>query len=268
MPVSGGSINQAFQLTNADGRHFFCKQNSATLFPQLFRTEAQSLQFLSDQKIIRVPNVEQVFEEDGQQFLLLEWIDSGTRTKAFWKSFGAALAQLHQVRHSSSGFDYDNYMGSVPQRNTKENSWIQFFVHHRLQPMITRCTERQLLTTEVQNNFEKIIAKLPQIFDEKEPSSLIHGDLWSGNFMCDDQSMPVLIDPAIYFGHRSMDIGMTHLFGGFDTGFYEAYHFHFPMPKNGEEQYKTSNLYPLLIHLFLFGKSYLSSIQNTLRAFV
>jgi protein-ribulosamine 3-kinase len=108
--------------------------------------------------------------------------------------------------------------------------------------------------------------KLPEIFPP-EPSSLLHGDLWSGNFLCNEQSEPVLIDPAVYFGHRSVDLGMTTLFGGFDKSFYDAYAYWGTLPENYHEQWEVCNLYPLLIHLNLFGTGYLSSIAATLRRF-
>jgi fructosamine-3-kinase len=106
--------------------------------------------------------------------------------------------------------------------------------------------------------------KLPQFFDDGEKPALLHGDLWSGNYMCSCTGTPLLIDPAVYYGHRCMDLAMTTLFGGFDAAFYEAYQHYFPLPKNYAVQREICNLYPLLIHLLLFGRSYLTSIQQTL----
>jgi fructosamine-3-kinase len=113
---------------------------------------------------------------------------------------------------------------------------------------------------------EKLYTRLSSIFNE-EPPALLHGDLWSGNFLCNKNSEPVVIDPAVYYGHRSTDLAMTTLFGGFHESFYEAYHFHFPLPTNYLEQWDVCNLYPLLIHLHLFGKSYLPNIENILQQF-
>ncbi|HVF97476.1 MAG TPA: fructosamine kinase family protein, partial [Flavisolibacter sp.] len=114
--------------------------------------------------------------------------------------------------------------------------------------------------------FENIDKRLEEIFEEEKPS-LLHGDLWSGNFMCNLKGEPVLFDPAVYYGHRSADLAMTTLFGGFKPSFYEAYHHHFPLPANYKEQWAACNLYPLLIHLYLFGTRYLSQIEETLRQF-
>lgn len=213
-----------------------------------------------------MPEVVDHFCSDDQQVLLLEWIPAGPRTKEFWKAFGSGLAALHQIHNEHHGLDHDNYMGSVEQANDREADWCRFFMHRRLQPLVQQCTHQNLLNPKHLQLFEKLYKRLPGLF-EAEPPSLLHGDLWSGNFMCDDASRPVLIDPAVYYGHRSMDLGMTTLFGGFDAQFYQSYHYHYPLPSNYAEQWQVCNLYPLLIHLRLFGSSYRSQIESTLQAF-
>ena len=156
-------------------------------------------------------------------------------------------------------------MGSVAQLNSEQINWTEFFITQRLQPLIKLC--QHYLTLKHFHHFEVLYKRLPEIFNEEKPS-LLHGDLWSGNFMCDENESPVLIDPAVYFGHRSVDLAMTTLFGGFHSLFYESYHYYFPLPDNYKEQWKSCNLYPLLIHLFLFGRNYLSQIEQTLEEFV
>jgi protein-ribulosamine 3-kinase len=225
------------------------------------------LQLIGAQSAIRVPKVLKIEEVGDQQFLLLEWIESGERTPLFWERFGESLAHLHRVTNPSFGLDHANFMGSVPQQNRWSPQWVSFFLNYRLQPLILQCRQQNLLSNKHEKDFEKLALLLPQIFNDDERPSLLHGDLWSGNFMCDQFSQPFLIDPAIYFGHRSVDLAMTTLFGGFAKEFYEAYHFHYPFPHNYKEQWPVCNLYPLLIHLLLFGKSYLPQIENTLAAF-
>ncbi|HET6995923.1 MAG TPA: fructosamine kinase family protein, partial [Chitinophagaceae bacterium] len=144
--------------------------------------------------------------------------------------------------------------------------WPSFFVRHRLQPQIDMAISRQLLQKSHSVAFDSLFLKISSVFEAGKPS-LLHGDLWGGNFMCDQRSLPVLIDPAVYFGHRSMDLAMTTLFGGFDRSFYESYNYHFPLPSNYDEQWEICNLYPLLIHLNLFGSSYLPQITTTLNKF-
>ena len=263
--IGGGSINETYKIIIPQ-QTFFCKINSATKFPHLFQKEANGLNNIKAQKIIRVPEVVDCFEDEENQLLILEWIQPGERTELFWKTFGESLAALHHVSDKYFGLAEDNYMGSVPQQNLQRKDWVGFFANHRLQPLIEQCREKKLLSSNHVQQFESIINKLPGIFNQESPC-LLHGDLWSGNFMCDEVSNPVLIDPAVYFGHRSVDLAMTTLFGGFRQPFYEAYHYHFPLPDNYQEQWKACNLYPLLIHLLLFGKSYLSQIESTLNDF-
>lgn len=264
-PVGGGSINETFKVLTPE-QSFFCKVNSATKFPHLFKQEKQGLEIIRKQNIIQTPEVIDCFEEEDRQFLILNWIESGERTERFWKTFGEQLAALHKISNDGFGLSEDNYMGSIPQLNTSHADWIYFFQTYRLHPLIKQCRDRELLSPHHIKQFENVMDRFQDIFNLELPS-LLHGDLWSGNFMCNTASRPVLIDPAVYFGHRSMDLAMTTLFGGFRQPFYEAYHYHFPLPANYQVQWKVCNLYPLLIHLLLFGKSYLHQIESTLLDF-
>jgi fructosamine-3-kinase len=265
-PVGGGSINQTFKLTT-HSTSYFCKVNSATKFPHLFETEVKGLQLLGATGHLKTPAVHSCFIEYGQQILVLEWMEEGQRTDAFWKQFGAGLAALHHTKGAQFGLDHDNYMGSVAQSNARSGNWVEFFTGQRLIPMVKQCADQKLLDSSTQAQFELLYTRLFKLFED-EPPSLLHGDLWSGNFMCTTGGEPVLIDPAVYYGHRSMDLGMTTLFGGFHSLFYESYHYHYPLPTNYADQWKVCNLYPLLIHLLLFGRSYLPQIQSTLRQLV
>ena len=265
-PVGGGSINETCAIKFGK-QQLFCKINSATKFPQLFEKERKGLEWLGRQNIIRVPQVIDCFETGKQQVLLLEWITEGERTESFWKNFGKQLAALHQVSNNYFGLDEDNYMGSVHQSNVPKDNWIDFFIHQRLQPLIQQCLSQKLLTSAHAAQFDNLYKQLPSVFEKGSKPSLLHGDLWSGNFMCDQNSQPVLIDPAVYFGHASIDLGMTTLFGGFRSGFYDAYNYHSPFPSNYTQQWEVCNLYPLLIHLLLFRRSYLSPIERTLNSY-
>lgn len=264
--VGGGCINECYRIQF--GNHqFFCKTNSAVKFPHLLEKEKLGLELIAKQSIIKTPKVIDSFEANQQQILLLEWITEGERTERFWKILGEQLAALHQVSNHFFGCSEDNYMGSVPQLNQPSNNWIDFFINQRLQPLIDKCLSQKLLASKHQTSFENLYKQLPSVFNQQQKPSLLHGDLWSGNFMCNQSAQPVLIDTAVYFGHPSIDLGMTTLFGGFRSEFYEAYHYHFPFPSNYKEQWKVCNLYPLLIHLYLFGRSYLSPIENILSRF-
>jgi fructosamine-3-kinase len=264
--VGGGSINGTYQVTINHNTNFFLKINSAKKYPALFEKEKNGIEFLGKEKAIHVPAVIACGEIDNYQILLLEWIVPGIRTEQFWKSFGKQLAELHYVSNPQFGFTEANYMGALPQANDPKDNWIDFFIELRLKPQLKIAEEKRLLQTKHVTAFENLYPKLIGIFNQENPS-LLHGDLWSGNYMCNQNSEPVLIDPAVYFGHRNMDIAMTTLFGGFDKQFYESYNYHFPFPNNYYEQWEICNLYPLLIHLNLFGLGYLGQIERVLKKF-
>jgi fructosamine-3-kinase len=264
--ITGGCINQAFRLTLKDKRNYFGKINSSTAFPDLFVKEKNGLELLNKHQVIRTPAIIDVSVVEADQIIILEWIPTGTPTKDFWKVFGERLANLHQISADDFGLNEDNYMGSVPQSNSFKKTWPDFFMYNRLQPLVKQCCEKNLLPVNDAQRFERLYPHLNSIFSDNRPA-LVHGDLWSGNFMCDENSLPVLIDPAAYYGHTSVDLGMTTLFGKFNAEFYTAYNYELPFPPNYKEQWQISNLYPLLIHLLLFGRSYLSQIQQTLKQF-
>ena len=266
--VGGGSINDTYRI-ECHQFNFFCKFNSAKKFPGLFEKEKNGLEFLRMTHTVRVPEIVWCGTSEDKQILILEWIDQGSRTEAFWKKFGEGLAALHSSDRPGPtmyGFPENNYMGALPQDNTPSNDWVEFFINRRLKPQIALGCNNRLLTQKNVDLFEQLYEKLDYIFPPEKPAAL-HGDLWSGNYLCANNSEPVLIDPAVYYGHRSIDLGMTKLFGGFDEIFYEAYDYHFPLPNNADEQADICNLYPLLIHLNLFGSGYLNSIVSILKRY-
>jgi fructosamine-3-kinase len=265
-PVGGGSINDTYEVQTNAAKKFFCKVNSHSKFPGLFEAERQGLELLQAQRVIRIPRVYGSFVMDDSQVLVMEWIGQGKRTAGFWQLFGQQLAALHFVEDRLFGLGADNYMGSLPQKNQQSDKWKKFFISQRLEPQIILAVENGLLSAKEAAQFEKVYVKLKDIFPFSVPR-LLHGDLWSGNFVCDEQNRPVLIDPAVYYGHPAIDLGMTTLFGGFDTAFYDSYRHYLPFPPNYHEQWEVCNLYPLLIHLNLFGESYKSAIINTIRRY-
>ena len=266
---------------------WFAKFNITAGFPDLFLSEAKGLTVLRRQGVIRVPETLAHIEADGHQLLILEWIDEGHRTRGFWGLFGEQLAALHRqtapgfglaastaglavsttgLAASSAGLAENNYIGALPQDNTPATDWVEFFIHRRLEPQVRLAADRGLLDKVAIQRLQNLYRRLADHFPA-EPPALLHGDLWSGNFLCDSEGRPVLIDPAIYYGHRYMDLAMTTLFGGFEKPFYEAYHYHYPVPPDYHRAWDIANLYPLLIHLNLFGPSYLSQILHTIRSY-
>ena len=264
-PVGGGSINQAYQLKTNYGK-FFLKYNEPSRYPKMFQKEARGLNLLRRPGIISVPEVLLVDETKEHAFLLLEHVDSASERPDFWDGFGEKLAGLHKVKSEKFGLDHDNYMGSLHQHNNYHDDWTEFFIVERLEPQVKMAREDERIGRSDVSGFERLYKRLEEIFPPTKPS-LIHGDLWSGNFMVDDKGEACLIDPAVYFGHPEIDIAMSTLFGGFSQQFYEAYNRHNPMEKGWQNRLEIYNLYPLMVHVNLFGGGYLSSVQGVLRRF-
>ena len=192
----------------------------------------------------------------------MEFIDCKIPSDDFWISFGYKLAKMHSHSNKYFGLDHNNYIGSLKQENTLYIDGIEFFINCRLLPQI------KLLDISLGNqlfkNFDKLFSKLNEILPNEKPA-LIHGDLWNGNFLVDNFGAPVLVDPAVYYGYREIDIAMSKLFGGFSNQFYESYNEIFPLEKDWQYRVDIWNLYPLLVHANLFGESYLNQVNSTLK---
>ena len=264
--LSGGSINQVYKVITDKGNRYCCKLNLNHGYFQMFEAEKAGLDLLRQSQTIKVPEVITVFTTESHQVLVLEWIEPGTRSPRFWQRFGEQLSKLHQERGEAFGWKESNYMGALPQSNLPSSDWSQFFYAQRIHPQVQLALQKRLLTPSQSEPFERLPAILPGLFPDASPR-LVHGDLWSGNFLCTAEEQPVLIDPAAYYGHPAVDLAMTTLFGGFDKAFYESYSYYSPFSSNFREQWDCCNLYPLMIHLNLFGKSYLGDILAILRRY-
>ncbi len=265
-PMGGGCINQAYHI-ETDSESFFIKRNSASQFPKMFYKEAKGIELLRQAKVIDTPVVIGVIDYDGDSFLLLKYIDSGAKTRNFWVDFGNKLAKLHMHTNAHFGLDHHNYIGSLVQYNYQKDKWSDFFIEERLLRQIKLARDSTLIDTKTIKVFETFFKVMEDIFPS-EPPALLHGDLWNGNYMVNKQGAPVLIDPAVYYGHREMDLAMTQLFGGFNEAFYESYHQAFPLEKGWEDRWQYCNLYPLMVHLNLFGTRYLQSVKFVLSKFL
>ncbi|HHN47367.1 MAG TPA: ketosamine-3-kinase [Bacteroidales bacterium] len=257
--VSGGDINRAFRV-RTQYSSYFIKYNDANRYPGMFRAEAKGLDILGKPGLLRVPKVLGTSETGKYSWLLLEFIEQGRSGKNFWEDFGTSLAQLHRISSDDFGLDHNNYIGSLPQSNRQHKSWSGFFIEERLQRQLEIARNKGLVDKSLVRHFENLYKAVPGIFPS-EPPSLIHGDLWSGNFMCDENGRACLIDPAVYYGFREMDIAMSRLFGGFSGSFYTAYQETYPMAPGWNDRLEICNLYPLMVHLNLFGSGYLGSVK-------
>ena len=251
----GGSINNNLKLETNYG-NFFLKWNNKS--DKLFKAETKGLTILKETDIIYIPEI----INSDKDFLLLEFIEKKEKTQIFWENFGRKISELHRVSNDHFGLDHDNFIGSLDQENGKEEKWIEFFIKKRIKPQL-RINE---FPHKILNSFDKLFLKIENLFPEENPA-LLHGDLWSGNFICSNNE-PVLIDPAIYFGHREMDISMTKLFGGFNERFYESYNENYSLSEGWIEREKICNLYPLLVHANLFGGHYYKEIERSVQYFI
>lgn len=265
-PCGGGCINNGGKLVTSIGS-FFIKWNDAKRYPGMFDAEAKGLALLAESNSIRIPKVVGSAEHDSFQFIILEFIESRARSNEHWEILGRSLARLHKNSSSLFGLDHDNYIGSLPQVNHQKNSWLEFFITHRLNAQLKIGTDSGAIGISTVKKFEDLYKKLPDILTEEKPS-LLHGDLWSGNLIPDENGNPCLIDPATYYGNREVDLAMTQLFGGFSDVFYPSYQNEFPLVPGFRERFDICNLYPLLVHVNLFGEGYMAQVNSILKSYV
>lgn len=264
--VGGGSINDARRIETSEGS-YFAKINQAKDFPGMFEAESEGLLFLKEQSSFNIPEPLDTGITGETQWILMENINSTSKQKDFWETFGRRLAEMHRKEGEYFGLDYDNYLGSLTQKNDKRETWHEFFGEMRIKPQLEKAEEQGLASKEMQRLFDKFFSRIERYFPKEHPAP-IHGDLWTGNFMTDSKGEAVIFDPAVYYGHREMDLGMSKLFGGFDERFYASYYECFPLEPGWEERIHIANLYPLLAHLNLFGGSYASQVMNILRKYI
>ena len=257
--LGGGSINSVF-LCELEKYKVVVKINNSLTFPGMFEKEKNGLLKLN-QSGVRTPKV--IFEKvrDSLAFLALEYIPNGSFGN--WELFGEKLAILHSNKNEFFGLDYDNYVGSLKQINKNEDNWKDFYSNHRILHLTKSAFNRELLTKADSKKIEKLCLKLDTYIPYTEPS-LIHGDLWSGNLIFDEKGKPVFIDPAIYYGHPEMDWAMLSLFGSYPEAAMKSYRNIIPLENSYSEREKIYQLYPLLVHLVLFGRSYYRNISEIL----
>lgn len=260
--VGGGCINETVKCECTQGVFFI--KSSHHCPSDFFEKEAKGLQLLHYAQAINTPKIIQHGKIGHTYYLALEWIEKGRTTEGFWTEFGRKMAELHQVSQPEFGLDHDNYIGRLKQQNHFYDNWINFFIEQRILPQLKLAINHRKIDHSVQQSFDRLFGKLSDLMPT-EPPALLHGDLWSGNFMCNTHEQPILIDPAVYYGHREMELAFTHLFGGFDSLFYKAYQEAYPLTPGFPERIEVYNLYPLLVHVNLFGQSYLHDVMQTLR---
>jgi fructosamine-3-kinase len=262
--VFGGDINQTFHLQTNIGS-FFLKLNNGNL-KDMFEKEFDGLQLLYQTKTIKIPQPVLQGSFENHVFLVTEFAQNGNASKNFWQTFAEQLAALHKHSNEQFGLSTNNYIGSLQQQNTFCNTWSEFYGAQRILPMMQLACSQHKCTKEDMASAERLCKRFPGLFPV-EQAALLHGDLWSGNFMSDDKGRPVIFDPAVYYGNREMDIAMSLLFGGFDRRFYESYDEAYPLQTGWKERVGLCQLYPLLVHLNLFGGHYYYSVMDVIRKY-
>lgn len=267
VPVSGGCINQAYK---AEGKKtdVFLKINSRKDSVDMFQKERLGLELLRQHAgRLRVPEVLYYgTSPTGEAVLVMEWMEQGPANSNFGEHFGQALAELHRHTSPSFGLDHDNYIGSLPQINAPEADWATFYIQHRVLVQLEIGLKGGIFESSVWKQVDALYKVIDSDFPKESPA-LLHGDLWSGNFLCHKSGDAALIDPAVYYGNRETEIAFTRLFGGFPEGFYKSYQEHFPLQNDTEDRIDVHQLYPLLVHANLFGGHYVRQALDILRAY-
>ncbi len=264
--LSGGCIAQTYLLVTASRKKYFLKSGADDV--AMFAKEANGLQELAKANALRIPAVYKA----TAHWLLLEYIPPGRPGRNFFRSFGEKFAAMHRYSAETYGFSEDNFIGATPQLNRPSmeaaRNWGRFYWENRLLPQYY-FAEKRGYGGELQQPFAKLEGKIADIIgDSEETPALLHGDLWSGNFLVDEEGEACIIDPAVYYGHREADLAMTRLFGGFAEEFYRAYNDAWPLPAGYEYRENLYKLYHVLNHLNLFGSGYLSQSLLLIKSYL
>jgi fructosamine-3-kinase len=279
--VSGGDTGQAYRMTLDDGRSVFVKRRPGAP-ADLFVAEAHGLAWLAETATVRVPRVLAVTAGDeggvpagSDPFLVLEWLEPGPGADGVDgrvdgdvdEQLGRALAALHRFPVAQFGLDRGTFVGPLPQANDPRPTWPAFYAEQRLEPLVRRAVDDEVLPTEATALLERLAGRLPALAGPAEPPSRLHGDLWAGNVVVGPDGGPWLVDPAVYGGHREVDLAMMRLFGGFGPGAFRAYEEVHPLAEGHADRVPLWQLYPLLVHAVLFGGGYASTALHLLRRY-
>lgn len=252
--IGGGDISAAWRFDT--GRCEVFLKTGPRSAAEMFLAEAEGLAEIQRSKTLRVPAVLAVGQDDDAAFLALEWLTFERPDGAVEARLGEQLARMHRTVADRFGWHRDNTIGRTPQQNRWSADWVEFFAEHRLGYQL-RLAAKNGYAGNLQQQGARLLRRLPAFFEDHAPlPSLLHGDLWGGNWACCDHG-PVVFDPAVYYGDRESDLAMTRLFGGFGAAFYDAYGSTWPLRSGSVERQQLYQLYHVLNHLNLFGGAYL-----------
>lgn len=263
--TGGGSISHSGRI-HTDKGYFFLKWNKETNGSGMFQAEIKGLQTLRLSNTLYIPEVIASGAVSQFHFLLLEYFNvSKAISDQVVREAGKKLALLHKHSNAAFGLEYDNFIGSLRQINTQKSSWKDFFIECRLEPLLQTGVNKGLIAKNLVGTLENLYKRADEIFPAELPS-LLHGDLWSGNILF-SATEGALIDPAVYYGFREMDLAMGRLFGGVQESFYEGYTEEWPLAPGWKQRIEICNLYPLLVHVHLFGEGYVAAVVDVLKRF-
>jgi fructosamine-3-kinase len=265
--VGGGDINEAFQVTLADGTRAFVKTRADAARGE-YEAEAWGLRWLAEPGALRTPRVLEVDE----RYLMLEWIERGRLDAAGARELGRGLAATHAAGApcfgSPDGGEGGARFGSLGLSNERAADWPTFYAQRRLLPLARMAGERHALPSSTVAAVERVCERLGELAGPPEPPARLHGDLWSGNVMADARGRPWLIDPSAYGGHREVDLAMLRLFGAPSQDVFDAYEELAPLADGWGERVALYQLAPLLVHALLFGGSYAAAVQRAAARYV
>jgi protein-ribulosamine 3-kinase len=259
-PLGGGCINQAHRI-EGNGRRFFVKLNNPECL-SMFEAEAAGLREIRNSRTLRTPAPICLGRNTSVAWLVLEYVEMRSGSSSGASALGEGLAAMHRVSSGEFGWTSNNTIGTTPQINERSSNWIDFWRKHRLGYQLQLAKANGYLG-RLQTQGERLMGELDCFFPDGQPAaSLLHGDLWSGNYDFDETEQPVIFDPAVYYGDRETDIAMTELFGGFPGNFYAAYRSAYPLDAGYAIRKTLYNLYHILNHLNLFGRGYLNQAEQ------
>lgn len=260
--IGGGCINSAFCMEGG-GEKYFIKLNQADKL-DMFQAESDGLQELQKAEAIRVPKPICSGVSQSQSYIVMEYIPSGGGKKNVMQAFGQQFVNLHRCTQENFGWVRNNTIGATTQINDPCEDWLEFWRKHRLGFQLDLAAHNRASSGLLRKG-EQLLSDMESFFSGYAPTpSLLHGDLWSGNYSISDAGEPVIFDPAVYFGDREADLAMTELFGGFSADFYAAYNDAWPIDPGYKVRKTFYNLYHIINHFNMFGGGYGSQAEGML----